>query len=57
MDAAIAGLIGINTAVLAGVFSIWIEIGKIRGDIGVLSGRVDEQSKRLNSHEEEIRKW
>ncbi len=57
MDMAIAGLVGINTAVLAGVFSIWIEISKIRSDLGVLSGRVEEQSKRLNSHDEEIRKW
>ena len=57
MDVAVTVLVGINTAVLAGVFGTWVEISKIRNDLGVLSGRVEEQSKRLNGHDEEIRKW
>ncbi len=57
MDVAVTVLVGINTAVLAGVFGTWVEISKIRSDLGVLSGRVEEQSKRLNGHDEEIRKW
>ncbi len=57
MDPTLATVIGYNTAILGSIIALWREMSKMCGRLGVLEGQVIEQSKRLNHHDEEIRKW